>query len=139
MSVLERSSRRSWNSRTIYVSGPMSGKPDMNRPAFAKATAELRKAGWRVVSPVELDEFKPDYVLANGEWSGHLRWDLAAMLLRCNFIVCLPGWKSSKGAMLENNVAKAVGIRRLTMDEALRGPEKKVSLYESRAGAGAPA
>ena len=39
--------------KTIYVSGPMSGLPDLNFPAFHAAAAELRALGHTVVNPAE--------------------------------------------------------------------------------------
>ena len=39
----------------LYLAGPMSGKPQMNFPAFEKAAKSLRRRGHDVVSPAELD------------------------------------------------------------------------------------
>ena len=39
---------------TIYISGPISGLPDGNRPAFAEMAVTLRSKGWEVVNPHEL-------------------------------------------------------------------------------------
>ncbi|MGG7382791.1 DUF4406 domain-containing protein, partial [Escherichia coli] len=36
--------------------GPMSGKDEQNFYAFYNATADLRRRGWEVTSPHELDE-----------------------------------------------------------------------------------
>lgn len=130
--------RRTWNSRTIYVCGPMTGIADFNHPAFERACRELRDAGWRVVSPVELDTIKPRSVVEGHEWEGHLRHDLAAMLLRCEFITALPGARKSRGARLEMHVAKECGITYVSMARALAGPERRTSVWEDRAGVPAP-
>jgi uncharacterized protein DUF4406 len=37
----------------IYISGRMSGLPEFNFPAFHKAAADWRAAGWEVVNPAE--------------------------------------------------------------------------------------
>ena len=38
-------------SKRIYISGPMTGMPEHNFPAFHAAADRLRKAGWSVVNP----------------------------------------------------------------------------------------
>ena len=94
---------------TIYISGPISGLPDGNRPAFARMAATLRSKGWVVVNPHDL--FTAD---AEESWEGYMRKDLAA-LLTCTHIVMLPEWEQSRGAQLEKLVADAVGIRALVL------------------------
>jgi len=94
---------------TIYISGPISGMPDGNRPAFAEMAATLRSKGWVVVNPHDL--FAAD---VEESWEGYMRKDLAA-LLTCTHIVMLPGWELSRGAQLEKLVADAVGIQTLVL------------------------
>ena len=89
---------------TIYISGPISGLPDGNRPAFAEMAATLRSKGWVVVNPHELFNAEVEE-----SWEGYMRKDLAA-LLACTHIVLLPGWEQSRGARLEQLIADAVGI-----------------------------
>ena len=86
-----------------YVSGPMSGLPDLNFPAFHAAAKYLRFRGVEVVNPAEFGE-EP-----GKSWADYMRKDIAA-LMRCNCIVMLPGWKKSKGAKLERFIAKALGF-----------------------------
>ena len=95
--------------RTIYISGPISGLPDGNRPAFAEMAATLRSKGWEVVNPHDL--FAAD---VEESWEGYMRKDLAA-LLTCTHLVMLPGWERSRGAQLEKLVADAVGIQTLVL------------------------
>lgn len=52
----------------IYLSGPMTGRPNLNREEFAKAAALLRAGGYEVVSPGEL----PDALT----WEANLRRDI---------------------------------------------------------------
>lgn len=40
----------------VYLSGPMTGKPDLNRPAFDAAEGRLRKQGHFVINPHRLSE-----------------------------------------------------------------------------------
>lgn len=39
----------------LYISGPITGMPDLNFPAFHAAAAALRAAGYTVTNPAELD------------------------------------------------------------------------------------
>ena len=87
----------------IYISGPMSGLPEHNFPAFNAEASRLRKLGYEVVNPAELN---PD---PGKTWKDCLRVDLLE-LLACDAIAMLPGWQKSEGAHLEMHVAHRVGI-----------------------------
>ena len=76
----------------VYLSGAMSGKPDLNFPLFNAEAARLRSLGYDVVNPVELC---PDPAAT---WHDCLKADIKA-LLDCDAIVMLPGWVDSQGAM----------------------------------------
>jgi Domain of unknown function (DUF4406) len=94
----------------VYISGPMTGLPQFNFPAFNTAAAALRSMGYTVVNPAEFGE---------GEglaWSDYLRKDIRA-LMDCATIVLLPGWGASKGARLEEHIARELGMAVLTLDE----------------------
>lgn len=85
----------------LYVSGPMTGYPDLNHPAFAEATAELRAAGYAVTSPPELGD--------RGSWQANLKMDVIE-LLGCDAVATLEGWEESRGANLEVHVARTLGM-----------------------------
>ena len=101
---------------TIYISGPISGLPDGNRPAFAEMAVTWRSKGWEVVNPHELFNAEVEE-----SWEGYMRKDLAA-LLTCTHIVMLPGWEHSRGARLERTVADAVGILMMLPSDAEEDP-----------------
>jgi hypothetical protein len=86
----------------IYLSGPMTGIKDLNRPRFNKAAKALRKKGYHVINPPELDKLSPQRT-----WEGCLRRDIT-QLMRCKEIATLPGWKKSRGACLEIYIGKAL-------------------------------
>lgn len=88
---------------TIYASGPMSGYKDKNFPAFMKASIKLRAKGHRVINPAELNIEEPEPT-----WERCLRRDIREMM-KCNAIATLPGWKKSRGALLEVHIAKSLG------------------------------
>lgn len=90
----------------IYVAGPMTGLPKKNFPAFMDAAKRLRRAGYRVVNPAELENIKP----MCRTWEECLRRDLKHILSKCYAIALLPNWKISRGALLEMYVAKQLDM-----------------------------
>lgn len=90
--------------KRIYISGPMTGLPGKNFPAFNAEADRLRKLGFDVVNPVDVN---PDE--ATMSWTECLRNDLAA-LLTCDTLALLDGWQQSAGAHLEMHVAHRVGM-----------------------------
>lgn len=89
--------------KRVYLSGPMSGLPDHNFPAFNAEAARLRALGYDVVNPVDIN---PD---PGTPWHECLRHDLAA-LLTCDTLALLPGWQGSTGAHLEMHVAHRIAM-----------------------------
>lgn len=84
-----------------YVSGPMTGYPDANRPAFEAAEELLRQRfGCEVLNPARW----PDGL----SWQQYMRLDVA-MLRRASVVVVLPGWQQSRGAMIEVELARMHG------------------------------
>lgn len=87
----------------IYLSGPMTGLPDLNFPAFNAEAARLRALGYAVVNPAEINTD------AAKSWSECMRADVRA-LCDCDTIALLPGWQRSSGAHLEMHIAHRIGI-----------------------------
>ena len=88
----------------IYLSGPMTGLPALNFPAFNAEAERLRALGYLVINPAELN---PD---PNADYHACLRRDIAA-LMDCDRLALLPGWEKSNGAHDEIYIAHRVGIR----------------------------
>lgn len=82
----------------LYVSGPMSGYDDRNRPTFNRVSEQLRRMGHVAVNPVDLDLMDP--IEAEDDWHQFLKRDLK-YLLPCDGVVLLDGWQYSRGARLE--------------------------------------
>jgi hypothetical protein len=97
----------------VYLAGPMTGYEGFNFPAFRAATARLRGLGIDVRSPHEWDEDenggRAPTIGEAKPWSYYLRRDLH-LLLECEAVAVLPGWRDSKGATLEVHVASALGM-----------------------------
>ena len=89
--------------KRIYLSGPMTGIPLDNYPAFIAAAAELRKQGHVVTNPAEIK------LHDEAGWEDYMKADIKAMC-DCETIALLPGWENSKGANLELHIAHRVGM-----------------------------
>lgn len=91
--------------KRVYISGAISGQPDLNRPAFEAAAKALRASGYTAVNPFD--------VCPNpASWEEAMRADVKA-LMDCDGIVLLPGWERSRGATIEARLAADLGIRRM--------------------------
>lgn len=88
---------------TAYIAGPVTGKPNLNRPAFARAENLLRSWGHEPVSPFDVSPYSPDKT-----WLDYMLDDIPAML-RCEVVVALPGWIWSRGARIEVILTLAIG------------------------------
>lgn len=98
--------------KRLYLSGPMTGRPGLNFPAFHAEAARLRALGYLVVNPAEIT---PDPA---ADWHACMRADLRA-LLGCDAICLLDGWETSAGAHLELHVAHRVGLEVLQAREVV--------------------
>lgn len=87
----------------IYVAGPMTGLPDFNYPAFFKAEEALLAVGHEVENPARNPA--PD----DGAWIGYMRQSLV-QISRVDGIALLPGWQSSRGATVEYDLGKSLGL-----------------------------
>lgn len=114
----------------IYLSGPMSGLPDFNFPAFNELAKILRGKGYNVVNPAEIEE-EP-----GKEWHEYLRKDIRAMM-DCDTICLLPGWDKSKGARLELHIALELGFKVMAAVKTDKGPQivEVVAFIPDQAGA----
>ena len=110
----------------IYLSGPMTDIPDLNRPAFDAAEKRLTAQGHFVINPHRISEpFGTEEELcesfmyyydgfSNDSVSSLARSvmdaDLAAVR-SCDAIYLLRGWESSRGAKKELAEALAHGLQ----------------------------
>ncbi len=124
---------RKVNGRRVFLSGPMTGLPDMNRPAFVVAHAKLVEMG-------ALEVFDPamryvDVTNKTREWYirrclHHITWGEKLQTTEnvaptrnprdvpyWHLLVSLPGWKMSRGAQLERLVAEECGIECVDWEE----------------------
>jgi hypothetical protein len=88
--------------KRIYLSGPMSGLPDMNYPAFNAEATRLRAMGFHVENPAENPE--------QSSWEDYMKAAIIQML-SCEVVVMLPGWSESRGALIERELALRLGLK----------------------------
>lgn len=89
--------------KVVYVSGPMTGYPDHNFPAFNEAAKGLLEDGYWVINPAD------GGVIDGWEWSDYLRQDIKD-LMAADAIYMLPDWRFSRGARLEYTIAVELGM-----------------------------
>lgn len=89
--------------KTIYIAGPITGKPNYNQVAFLYAKTKLQAKGYEVISPLEIVE--------PGElpWEHYMKKDIP-ILIDCDEVYMLKGWNKSKGAALEHSLALNLNI-----------------------------
>ena len=95
----------------IYISGPISGKPDYNRPAFDEAKRQLADAGYDPVSPLDCSD--PEW-----SWEECMKADIRT-LLECEGVAYLQGWTYSRGSVIEIMLAMDLEIPIKTCSEWL--------------------
>lgn len=115
----------------IFISGPVSGMPDNNVAAFATAAYRLRQAGHQVYSPMEDIPAKSKHEqamlmflheLSRGDREAYACMNKLFLEPWYDAMVQLDGWEESDGAQLEAEVADALGIKRMTLNEVLENP-----------------
>jgi hypothetical protein len=90
---------------TVYISGPMRGKPELNYPTFNAVAKVAAARGWKVFNPADEGNLPPD-----SGFNAFMRKDIGD-ILKCGGMVLLPEWKTSEGARIEVIVAKALGLQ----------------------------
>jgi len=90
---------------TLYIAGPMSGLPDSNYPAFTLAATLLRGAGFTVLNPAE------NPTPADPTWENWMRLAIG-QLVQADGVALLGGWTGSRGALIEEKLARTLGMPR---------------------------
>ena len=94
------------NDKRIYISGPMSGfEREQYIELFRRAEESLRAQGYRkIVNPIRVWACRWPWLYKIIGYRLTLLYDLW-LLMRCDQIYKLPGWRDSKGANIESCVA----------------------------------
>lgn len=88
---------------TLYLAGPMSDHDKFNYPLFNHNAEELRKAGYKVLNPAENPRDIHD------PWQAFMR-DAITELMKADAVATLYGWQYSRGAKIEVELARSLGI-----------------------------
>ncbi|EFZ5528669.1 DUF4406 domain-containing protein [Shigella sonnei] len=95
--------------KKIYIAGPMTGMPALNRPAFDSYALEVKKSGNIPLNPAVF----PDG-LKHEEYM-----DMCYPMVKiADEVHLLPGWKQSKGAKMEHAWAEEWDKRIVFVQEA---------------------
>lgn len=100
----------------IYISGPITGYDlDERRQTFDKARKGIEKwvERWNKLSHshTEVAIFSPPHAYKEGmTYEEIMRYDIE-QLLTCDMICFMKGWRESKGCNVEEQVARACGIK----------------------------
>ena len=81
----------------VYISGPMTGRPNCNREAFSAAHASLQDLGILPLNPADL-------VVPTATWNSAMRICIAE-LMNADAVFMLDGWAHSRGAKIEHDLA----------------------------------
>jgi len=107
--------------KKIYISGPISNQPNLNREAFYQEAERIRTMGNQPVNPhgigAEIENKLShvwDFLTEDGKWREYMVEDIRA-LLKCDAIHLLPGWENSRGAVIEEMIAEALNIERVVL------------------------
>lgn len=115
--------------RKIYISGPMTGiEPSEYRRRFGEAERILRRHGYRCINPCRVWVCRWPWIYRAMEWALGKRltyavilaYDLILIMTRADGIAKIPGWRASRGAQIENYVARhfpMMGISKAVTDE----------------------
>lgn len=113
------------NDVTVYLSGPMTGLPEYNIPAFNAEATRLRECGFKVLNPADpMPDEDAVRKLENPDarFRAYMSRDLSWICVS-DVVAQLPGWEKSRGATLEAAVAISLGVvitPAWTLSEAVR-------------------
>lgn len=98
------------HSDVVYISGPMTGVEDFNRPLFTKVKKMVAQTGATVLSPADIKQGPP--------WEQQMK-QCVRHIADSTKMVMLPGWENSRGALIEHMIACQVMIPRLYLEDNL--------------------
>jgi hypothetical protein len=108
--------------KKIYISGPISNQPNLNREAFYQEAERIRAMGNHPVNPHEIcddiDEMDGWLTMTEDQkWRAYMLRCIHVLMRtwRIEAIHLLPGWENSRGAVIEEMIAEALNIERVVV------------------------
>jgi len=101
---MEKSYKRKFSMKKIYIAGKVSGEHQIDcTEKFANAKKRIEAKGFKAINPIE----------EVGDWN--ITWDVAmkiciAKLLEADAVILLGDWPFSKGARVEKQLANNLNI-----------------------------
>ena len=113
---------------TVYICGPISGKPNWNREAFEAAEQALKEKGYEPINPHKI----PEHVGAMDQsWHGFMKRDIP-YLMKADMVALLDGYTNSKGAWMEWELCQDLHIHNFHIDTILlAGHENAIRIMQS--------
>lgn len=90
----------------LYISGPISGYENKNKPAFEAAAKRVNGMGQYAITPFDLNVVDPQPYT---DWVSNMKRDIK-YLVGFDGVVVIDGWKQSKGANIEVALASWLNI-----------------------------
>ena len=97
-----------------FISGPVTGVDDRNKPAFDAVDEWVRREGASVV-------FNPVIAISKDRsWEEAMRICLRVLAeTKYDVLVCLPGSLESSGSNLEQSIAEALDMKIVYLDQSV--------------------
>jgi hypothetical protein len=89
--------------KKCYISGQISGIEDIAESIFESAEEVVSKLGYIPINPMKIEHNH------DKSWESYMKVDIFE-LMKCDVIYVLRNWRNSKGATIEVNLAKDLGI-----------------------------
>lgn len=98
---------------TVYISGPMTGLPECNYPAFHEAAERVRRAGHKAINPAVTGILDTAHLEAP-TWHDFMISSINRMR-QATAILQLSGHEQSAGARMEAIAAEYMGLERIEL------------------------
>ena len=123
--------RKNGRNARVYISGPMSNLTrEQYMELFRRAEQSLRDRGYRrIVNPIRVWACRWPWLYKIIGYKLTLLYDLW-LLMRCDMIYKLPGWRDSRGANIESCVAYHFKIWPVPDSQTKRLDKKLAKLME---------
>jgi Domain of unknown function (DUF4406) len=91
------------NKGTAYISGKITGMPNLNKYKFVAAETLLNNNGFATINPHKLPEEH------DKSWESYMKTCIGALTF-CDCVFVLDDWKYSRGAVCEVYIAIKLGL-----------------------------